>query len=327
MSIGDINILHMLVAFCGGVLGAALGGLNAFILCGLAAVVGTLLTIIMGDTTFNSVVTWGPLLGPHVAFAGGVAGAAYAAKIKVLCSGRNVLVALFGFNSPIVLVVGGIFGVLGILVKSILEFVPDIGGVAWTNTIALSIVITTIFARLLFGQTGVFGSVPDGKNRWRMSRDETWQPWPSNPIQVFLVGLGVGLPAAYMVHVMPSATGLFFGFGAVSLIFFQYGAKIPDILHIALSAEIVAHGTGTIIWGVIFGLIAAFSTELFACLFLIHGDTHIDPPAMSLAIVYTVYALGHWIDIFQLLSIIPIVILIIGFLGLLFFHLLHRDRG
>jgi len=299
------GIIPVLVAFCGGILGAALGGLNAFILCGLASIVGTILTMVTGNATFNQIVTWGPFLGPHVAFAGGVVAAAYAARMGKLCSGRNVLVALFGFNDPGILAVGGAFGAFGYLIKWGLDAIPDIGSFAWTNTIALSIVITTAIGRWAFGRTGLLGRVPQGRSRWRLSRDEAWQPWPSGPFQVLLIGVGVSLPVAYSVQALPASTGLFFGFGALSLLFFQFGAKIPVILHIALSAEFLTLATGHAGWGLVFGVLAAFLTEWLACVFLIHGDTHIDPPAMSLVVIFTIYPVCRVTGIFSLTGIMP----------------------
>lgn len=323
----ESDLTSLLVSFCGGILGAALGGLNAFILCGLAAIVGITLTMVTGDSTFNQMVTWGPLLGPHVAFASGVAAAAYAAKIGKLCSGRNVLISLFGFDSPYILIVGGVFGALGFFTKWAFDLIPKIGGIPWTNTIALSIVTSTIVARLLFGRTGLLGKIPEGHSRWMLSRDEAWQPWPSQPFQVLLVGLGVSLPAACIVKSLPASTGLLFGFAAVSLLFFQFGAKIPVILHIALSAEFMAHVTGDVGWGLVFGLLATFLTELFACVFLIHGDTHVDPPAMSLVVVYTLYPILTLIGAFHLPPYFPLAMAILLSAGgvLLLSYLRHLE--
>lgn len=318
---------HYLIAFAGGVLGAAFGGLNAFILCGLASIIGTVITMATGDPTFNLVVTWGPFLGPHVAFAGGVAASAFAARHGELCSGRNVLIALFGFNSPNILVVGGIFGTLGYVINGALNSLPDISGVPWTNTISLSIVINGIFCRLLFGNSGILGKVPEGLSRWRRSREEAWQPWPSHPLQVLLIGFAVSIFAATMVKMVPRSTGLYFGFAALSLVFFQFGAKIPVILHIALSTEMIITATGHVGWGVVFGLLAIFLSELFACIFLIHGDTHIDPPAMSLVVTFSLYPVLRSLMMFGLPGIIPVLLAVcIGIGGTLLLHVLRRQK-
>ena len=41
-----------------------MGALPAFILCGFCLVVGTVIFLTTGDPWFNTVVTWGPFLGP-----------------------------------------------------------------------------------------------------------------------------------------------------------------------------------------------------------------------------------------------------------------------
>lgn len=312
----EFDAVQLFVAFAGGLLGAALGGLNAFILCGLSAVVGTAMIMVTGDATFNETITWGPLLGPHVAFAGGIAAAAFAARKGPLCSGRNVLVALFGFNEPVILLVGGLFGGLGYSLKWALDLVPNIGNQPWTNTMALTVTLSTIIARLMFGKTGLFGHVGEGGSRWHFSREEAWQPWPSKPFQVLLVGIGISGPAAYLVKSFPTATGLFFGIGALSLIFFQFGAKIPVMLHIALISEVITTTTGYAGWGIAMGLLAAFLTEIFACLFLIHGDTHIDPPAMSIATVFSFFAVLQATGALTVNGIMPYIIaLLISIVG------------
>ena len=53
----------------------------------------------------------------------------------------------------------------------------------------------------------------------------------------------------------------------------------------AMSGFSVAVATGNPWLGVLIGLAAAALSEAAAVLFLIHGDTHIDPPALSLAIL------------------------------------------
>jgi hypothetical protein len=120
-----------------------------------------------------------------------------------------------------------------------------------------------------------------------------------------------------MVHRVPGSKGLFFGFAALSLIFFQFGAKIPVILHIALSAEIASSVTGNPGWGLFFGFLAAILSEIFACLFLLHGDTHIDPPALALVVTFTVFYVFHVLGIF--ISPPVIAYLFNGILILLYF--------
>ena len=73
-----------------------------------------------------------------------------------------------------------------------------------------------------------------------------------------------------------------FGVAAASLIFLHSGSTLPVTHHIALPAALAALASGNIVIGVVFGLVGAVAGEFFSRLFLIHGDTHIDPPAAAI---------------------------------------------
>ena len=158
----DFDWIYFAAAFGGGILGAAIGALPSFLLCGAALVFGSVCSIVTGgDTSFNDVVTWGPVLGPHVAFAGGVAAAAFAARKGELSCGRDILSPLIRLRSPIVLLVGGAFGLIGLFLAWGFSRVPLEAAVPWTNVIALSIAVNTLAVRGIFGRTPIFGSLGD----------------------------------------------------------------------------------------------------------------------------------------------------------------------
>jgi hypothetical protein len=303
--------LFLIASFAGGIVGAALGGLPVFIMCGFAAIIGAGITAATGDATFSNLVAWGPLLGPQVSFAGGAAAAVYAAKVGKLEDGKDITAGLMGLNSPDVLLVGGIFGVLGYLLQWLLSMVPNIGENAWTNTIALSIVINALIARVVFGKTGIFGKVREGDNRWVPSDVAAWLPWQSDPKQLLLIGVGVGLTTAYTMNVAPAMAGLVFGIAAASLVFLQYGTAIPVTHHIGLSAALatVASG-GNIWWGLAFGLLGVFFGEFWACTFLTHGDNHVDPPSAALATTNTIQAILVALGVLNIGGITPLFIAI-----------------
>ena len=78
----EIDIFWLIAAFGGGAFGAAIGGQTAFIFTGLLYLtgLGVYMAGIDAAPYMNSVV-FGPVFGPHIAFLGGAAGAAYAAKV------------------------------------------------------------------------------------------------------------------------------------------------------------------------------------------------------------------------------------------------------
>lgn len=285
------SFIYLLASFGGGVLGAALGGLPVFILCGVAAIVGAGIAAATGDATFMNFVAFGPLLGPQISFAGGAAASVYAAKKGKVASGRDIATALMGLKSPDVLFVGGAFGVLGYILWWALANLPAIGGVGATNPIAFSIVINAIIARLVFGKTGVFGKVRKGDNRWRASEVAVWLPWQTSPLELLIAGSCFGIVVAYSTIQVPALAGLWFGISVTGLFFLQYGTTVPVWHHIALGAEqVIAIAGGDIWWGLAFAILAAFLGDFYGMLFLAHGDNHIDPPSASLATTFTLMA-------------------------------------
>ena len=79
-----MDILALIAAFGGGIIGAYMGALPAFIMTGIYALVGGVLTAagVGGDVAVNYL-AFGSFVGPHIAFAGGVAAAGYADTIII----------------------------------------------------------------------------------------------------------------------------------------------------------------------------------------------------------------------------------------------------
>lgn len=314
----SFEILYLVASIGGGIVGAAVGGLPIFILCGVAAVVGAGLAAATGDGNFMGLVAFGPVLGPQISFAAGAAAAAYAAKRGKLASGRDIASALLGLKSPDVILVGAAFGALGYLLWWALANLPMIGGIGATNPIALSIVINAIIARLLFCKTGIFGKVRKGDNRWKASEVGVWLPWQTEPIELLVYGLGAGLVVAWSTVQAPALAGVWFGFATIGLIFLQFGVKVPVWHHIALAAEqVIAIAGGDLWWGVTFGLLGAFIGEFWAMVFTAHGDSHIDPPSASLATTFTLMAVLKALGAFSITGIpsliITVVVAVAGF--------------
>lgn len=319
------DFTYLLLAFAGGMAGAIFGALPNFIFCGVLAIIGAAINVATGDGTFTNVVAFGPLFGPHISFAGGAAAAAYAARQGKLASGRDIATALMSLDAWDVLLVGGAFGALGYVLQWLFGLLPNIGAAAWTNTVALSIVVNAIIARLLFGKTGVFGVVRKGDSRWVPSDVASWLPWQSRPAQLILLAIAIGLPVSYFTKLMPASVGLGFGIVAFCLIFLQYGTKVPVSHHIALSAEVVTAITGDLFWGVTMAILAAFLGEFYACLFTAHADTHIDPPSAALATTQFLIPVLAVSGVLAMSGVVPVIVaLAVGLAG---YFLLTALRG
>jgi len=274
-----MSIIGLLVAFGGGIFGAAVGALPAFIIVGFLVLAGVAIQTAGGGGDFLGIVPFGAW-GPHVGgFAAGVAAVAYASKRGKHESGRDILAGMMGKDNPDVLLVGGIFGIVGY----VLNWLFALPG-AWTDTIALSVVVSAIIARFAFGKTGLLGELKDGEARYSPSAAYCWVPWQSKPLQLLVLGLGVGLFSAYLALTVPNGGGVVLGFGiaAASLVFLQFGTQVPVSHHIALPAAVAAAASGSIVWGMLFGIMSAFVGEFMANTFCAWGDTHIDPPAATI---------------------------------------------
>ncbi|HUQ69658.1 MAG TPA: hypothetical protein VM165_09050 [Planctomycetaceae bacterium] len=271
-------------AFGGGMWGASVGAVPAFIFTGLLAIFGAIAALSGHGEVVQ--LAFGPVFGPHVSFGGGVAAAAFAGSRGFLATGRDIGTPLMGLKRVDVLFVGGVFGALGWLLNSMLV---RMGAANWTDTIALTVVLTAVVTRFVFGKTSLFGTVsgPTGR-RFRPDDSATWLPWQQDLSHVLSIGLAVGLMAAFLASGSGMSAGsdaLAFGIATTVLIFLVMGKSVPVTHHIALPAAVgVLHGAG-FVGGVACGMCGAVIGEVASRVFLIHGDTHIDPPAVGIAAV------------------------------------------
>ncbi|MCU0488301.1 MAG: hypothetical protein MUE67_05035 [Anaerolineales bacterium] len=310
--------LFLVAAFGAGVWGAAIGGLPSFILCGVAAMIGAA-TGALDNASYLGGVAFGLILGPQISFAGGAAAAVYAAKRGKLAGGRDIATALAGLKSPDVLLVGGLFGVIGYILWWAIAQIP-LGDTGFTNPIALSIILNAIIARLMFGKTGAFGKVPNGDNRWRASKLHSWLPWQTAPLELLTIGLGFGIAVAYATKMYPQFYGLWFGVATVGLVFLQFGVTVPVWHHIALAAEqVMILGGADMWWGVAFAVLGAFLGDFYGQLFTAHGDSHIDPPSASLFTTFTIMALLKYFGVFAAVSGVASLIVALVLAAVLYF--------
>ena len=194
-----MNSLDIVVAFGGGIFGAAVGALAAFEFVGLLVIAMTVVQIITGASSDFITFPFG-LFGPHTGgFAAGVAATAYAAKKGKLGSGRDITAGLSGLAAYDVLLVGGVFGTVGYIIAWGLNQIPAFpSGNAWTDTVALTVVISGVVSRLVFGKTGLFGKPEQGIRHCYPPQDKCWIPYHSRIPQLSVLGLGIGLMAGFL---------------------------------------------------------------------------------------------------------------------------------
>lgn len=299
MSHLDLSLLILLGAFGGGAFGAAVGALPAFIFTGFTVIAGVALGLAGGDYDFLGSVAFGPVFGPHIAFAGGVAGAAFAKRQGLVEDAKDIASPLAGLANPSVLLVGGLFGIIGHVGQQLIAH--PLAGLEWTDSIALMVAVNNIIARFAFGKAGLFGKLTEEaaqRGRFSPGGDNVWVPFQQPLLQAGTIGLGAGLISSWMLltawDLDPDLAGAAvvagFGISAASLIFLEFGKTGPVTHHMTLPGAVAAWQMveagvaieGAMIVGAIFGIIGALLGEFFARLFLIHGDTFVDPPANAI---------------------------------------------
>jgi hypothetical protein len=283
-------ILWLVLAFCGGMFGAAVGGLCSFVFCGVAALIASAF-MLTGHTELagwtDAWLTWGPLLGAQTAFVGGGWAALYAKYHAGFHNGRDICKPLAGLNRPDVLIVGGLGGLCGALVTWLFWLLPSytVGGqaIASSNNVACGVAVAAIIGRLIFGKTGVFGKVPAGVRRWVGNDACCWLPWQHDSGQLMLLSLAIGLPSALLAYANPATHLMTFGIMTVLYLFMVLGQSVIAGHHFAICAYLAVAATGNAAWGVAFAIICGFVTEISAFAFTAYGDSHIDPPTCGIA--------------------------------------------
>lgn len=331
----------LVLAALGGAFGAAVGALRALCLAGFLVIAGETVRIIRVGAVGAAAVEpnsmtagltgalgFGPPFGPHVAFAGGVAAAAYAARKGYMDEGFGYHLAkdvCQGLGTrPDVLAVGGAFGVLGWLGVRALEFLSFPA-----DPVATTIVLSAFLARIAFGYplvgrvagSGVLDmspferrqtreppgsepppASPDGGTAGRLAT-EPWLPFQYEWHRVGAVGVGAGAPGA-VVAVGTGSPFVAFGVSLAALTFLVRGTEVPVTHHVTLPASTAALATlawgppAAVLVGTLFGLVGALSGEVLQRVFYAHGDTHVDPPAFAIAVTVLAVAVLATLGVF-----------------------------
>ncbi|WP_232688593.1 hypothetical protein [Halobacterium zhouii] len=287
MAWSSLFAVEMLIAaFAGGAFGAAIGALPAFIFTGFMVIAGEAANLARGaaveaagvdPSTLGAIgitgsVAFGPVFSPAISFAGGAAAAAYAAKRGYMDTGfdfheaKNI--AFAQGTKPDVLVVGGLFGIVGYwftVASSTLAMPYD--------PIAMGVVLSALVHRLALGYPLV-GDAPNGLLNMRPfeSEDrrvvgeaavdggagadsnaeadggvvherfvvEPWLPHQYRWLNVFVLGAVMGVLGGF-VAVKTGSPFLAFGISAASLVFLNCGVEnVPVTHHMTLPASTAA---------------------------------------------------------------------------------------
>ena len=259
----EIAVL-LIAGFAGGAFGASIGALPAFVVTGLFTMIGQAAPD--GAPGITGELAFGPVFGPHVSFAGGVAAVAYAAKRGAMPDpgdGEYHPAKSIGYAHGTqwdILAVGGVFGVLGVAIRRTSQFTLTLP----IDPPAMGVIGTAIAARLVFGypmigkargsnlldmspfesgtkRTATDGgeTATDGGQGYRLAT-EPWLPHQYKWSGVAMLGLVAGIAGAFIGITTGSAT-LAFGLSAASLLFLNLGVeKFPVTHHITLPSSFIA---------------------------------------------------------------------------------------
>lgn len=353
MAFSELWALEMLLAaFAGGAFGAAIGALPSFSLAGLMVIVGELyklahrtLGVDAAPVDITGSIAFGVVLGPHIAFGGGAAAVAYAAKRGYLDTDFEYHEAKHitrGLGSrPDVLAVGGVFGIIGYWIATLSTTL----GLP-TDPVALGVVGSALLHRVAFGYSLIGAGVSrildmtpfeqgqrreadravqtdGGHSRWVV---EPWLPYQYRWSHVLTLGFVVGVLGAYIAYLTASAF-LAFGISVVALVFLNADvAEIPVTHHMSLPASTVVVASvnaptssatpamisqalplgEAVILGAVFGVVGALIGELAQRVFYAHADTHLDPPAASIVVTSLLIAILAMSGVFPSSAWIPL---------------------
>lgn len=281
-------ILNALAAFGAGALAANVGAVNAFILTGVLAIIGGICQCLGLQDGLTGIVAFGTVFGPHLSFAAGAAAAAYAKKTGKLDNGCNLGLGLASLGEPSVLLVGGIFGIIGWVIGTYVA--PFIFGTllpVGTDNPGFAVVCSGIIARLCFTKGGLMSKNPSVLSKGKALGN------------VLIRGIGyslmVGGTAVALNAAGVSLAGyniIIFGLAAVSLIFPGNASWHHTGIISAYAAMTAINGglgdVAVVLMAVACGLGATLLCNFENCMFNSEVDSHIDGEGFSIFIMTVV---------------------------------------
>lgn len=260
--------LLLIISFLAGMAGTWIGGTQAFICTGFIGILSTALAAAGVYTGFLDTYVLNGFFLPCIIFNGACVATAYAAKhydIRGFETGRTLA---FTMDTG-VLLIGGCAGLLGYVIYALVVY----SGISIDQG-AVSVITVGVLCRLFLNQeqninrANIHHLLNSSANFW-----------------VYQILFGVGTSLA--MSIFAKETGLYtigFSISAMSLVFCYFDPTFPATHHITLVAGYAIIQTGDIMLGTIFGLLAHLTCQIFGYIFNTECGTHIDPPAVAIAI-------------------------------------------
>jgi hypothetical protein len=300
----------ILIVFGGGVIGTALGGLWAIIICALIALIGCGILLCGGSDFVLAQIAFGSIFGPHVGgFAAPLVAGCYAVMRKKHPGGsaKDILTPLLHAGGD-TLLVGGFAAVAAHLLLPLLAKIPVLNQ---TDLVALDLTIITLLARFVFLKEMPLGNAESIKKHGLFGTDNytiSWAGWQSPMSLNVPLSFGMGLLSAGLAWGLKnqldplaaagkvSALGAFLaplviGWVVAILILTPLLVSTGKIQQVPIMHCMAIIGawtfmhTGSILAAGVAGVIAGWVQEMVgARMFYNHGSSHIDPPATAIMV-------------------------------------------
>ena len=203
----------------------------------------------------------------------------------ILVNGADITYSLGKTLDGTVLIMGGVFGMLGYLVNHLYSGVLHLN----TDTVAMTVATLGVIARFTIGKSGLTGEYTESEKRQYFSQGQEL-------LYNIVIGLAVGIIVSYVAaylkdlgvskeFLVAGYPALCFGISAITLIFAQMGFGIPTTHHISLPAANAAVLSGNSIIGVVVAIACSLMGDFFTKTINSYVDTHIDPPACTIFIM------------------------------------------
>lgn len=292
--------MQIVASFSAGAFGSAVGALTSIVLCALVALSGIAANLAGAQLNLVNEVTFGLLLGPHVSFAPACCALCYAWKKGYIADSKDSVTPLISLNHADVLLVGGVFGVAGWYLNSLLNLIAG----SAIDTVAMSIVILSLVSKQIFGGS-MIGRLPAGQKRFGKN-SSVWLSWQTAGRNYNMLTLSIvvsllsgGLTMYFHeIAVQTGNTTIFeisklfmWSLGLITLMFLGDRLNVPIFHHIGLCAAVGAQmvlklGANeyiVMLWSLALGIMAAYSGDLLGQLFHANGPGIVDPPSAAIA--------------------------------------------
>ena len=263
------------LAFCLGVVGAIFGGTQVFITTGFAGLFIYALKAAGVESEFLMNTLLNTVFLPAVIFNAASVSTAFAARRGYDVDGWDVTHSLLFTHDPLVMLVAGVGGLAGYLVfaTAVSLGVPADQG-------SVSVILIGILTRLIFGQGHWVN--PEATAYYKREGVRYWLFQLVNGVAICSV------VAIVLSHVDPAYYTIGFSVSAALILLSTFDVQhktYPTTHHETLVVGYAMGATGgNVVVAVLFGLLANLIYLLFARYCNENCDTHIDPPAVAIAI-------------------------------------------